>query len=99
MRRVVVVAFAALVIGIAIGALAVVLLRPSHAAPTVVVPDVQRLSTASAFRFLNARGVGPVAVMYRPTSKSRRGKVLLQSPAPGTEVARNVRVTLLVGGR
>jgi beta-lactam-binding protein with PASTA domain len=75
------------------------LLRPSHAAPKVVVPDVQRLSTASAFRVLHERGMGRVAVMYRPASRSRRGQVLLQSPPPGTAVTHDSRVTLLVAGQ
>jgi beta-lactam-binding protein with PASTA domain len=99
MRRTVMVAAGALVVGIAVGALAVALLRPSRAAPKVVVPDVQRLSTASAFRVLHERGVGRIAVMYRPANRSRRGLVLLQSPPPGTAVAHGARVTLLVAGR
>jgi beta-lactam-binding protein with PASTA domain len=98
MRRTVLVAVGALVVGIAVGALAGSLLRPSRPAPKVVVPDVQRLSTSDAFRVLHERGVGPVAVMYRPSSSSPRGQVLLQSPPPGTAVADGARVTLLVAG-
>jgi beta-lactam-binding protein with PASTA domain len=74
------------------------LLRPSKTAPRFVVPDVQRLSTAGAFHVLQG-GVGPVAVMYRPSSSARAGQVLLQNPPPGTVVSRGARVTLLVASR
>jgi beta-lactam-binding protein with PASTA domain len=86
----------ALIVGAAAGGLGVALLRPSKAAPTLVVPDVQRLRTGNAIQVLQERGLGPVAVLFRPSSRAA-GRVLVQSPPPGTEVTRSSRVTLLVG--
>jgi beta-lactam-binding protein with PASTA domain len=99
MRVLVLTASVALAVGVAAGALAMALLRPSKTAPRFIVPDVQRLSSAGAFHVLQGRGVGPVAVMYRPSSSARAGQVLLQNPPPGTVVSRGARVTLLVASR
>lgn len=99
MRVLVLTASVALAVGVAAGALGMALLRPSKAAPRLVVPDVQRLSTASAFDVLQGRGVGPVAVMYGLSRSTRAGHVLLQNPPPGTVVSRGARVTLLVASR
>src|SRR5439155_10087240 len=94
MRVLVSTAFGALAVGVAAGALGMALLRPSTAAPKLVVPDVQRLSTANAFDVLQGHGIGPVAVMFRPSSSTGAGRVLLQSPPPGAVVSGGSRVTL-----
>lgn len=99
MRVLVLTACGGLAVGVAAGALGMALLRPSKAAPKLLVPDVQRLSTGSAFRVLHGRGIGRVAVMYRPSTSTVAGHVLLQSPSPGTAVSRGSRVTLLVASR
>jgi uncharacterized delta-60 repeat protein len=63
---------------------------------TCVVPDVARETLAAAGSALERAGCVLDRTAYAPSRRVPRGRVISQSPAPGTELADDVRVALVV---